>query len=215
MQRRHKQWTNYKVEHFEGENSGGHFEVENSDTVGAYLITAHRADGVIITSAGSPRLDQAWLRLVYALDVMPAHLKYPELTLDAVDIWWGLLSDEQREPLQFFWDNGQVLEHVSVWDVFGDGGPEPEAGWNKRERFRWALCDLVQKTELPPPTLLSELVGGVGAHACTTGLVENEEDAQGLGEVMAGAVRASLNQVKSIMDYYETGIVVVPGDYDA
>ena len=191
--------------------------MENSDTVGAYLITAHNSEGDIITSAGSPRLDQAWLRLVYALDVMP--VKHIEtLALDAIDIWWGLLSEEQREPLQFYWDHGGeygVLEHVSVWEVFGDGGPEPEEGRNTRERFRWALCDLVQTTDLAAPIVLSELVGGVGAHACTSGLVENEEEAGDLGNVMAGAVKASLNQVKSIMDYYETGVVVMPGDYDA
>ena len=74
---------------------------------------------------------------------------------------------------------------------------------------------MVQKTDLAAPIVLSELVGGVGAHACTSGLVENEEEAGDLGNVMAGAVKASLNQVKSIMDYYETGVVVMPGDYDA
>jgi hypothetical protein len=141
-----------------------------------------------------------------------------ELAFDAINIWWGLLSDEQREPLQFFWDNGGeygVLEHVSVWDVFGDGGPEPEAGHSGRERFRWALCELVQRSDLPAPALLSELVGGVGAHACTSGLVSDEEEAQDLGRVMAGAVKASLKQVKSIRDYFDTGVVVMPGDYDA
>ncbi len=208
-------YDKYQLVRLPGTVSLGHFEVESGGPV--TLVTAYDSHGDLVTSAGAARLDQAWLRLIWSLrERAGAGSPSRDLADDATQAWWQSLSEDQREPYETHWKEGfDPLEHVSLWEVFGDGGYEPEEDVSKRERFRWALCDLVHDADLPDQTVLSELVGGVGAHACATGLVEDDDDADALGEVVAGAVRASLGTVQSIRDRYRSGLILVRGDFEA